>query len=187
MFAGTGYAALQAMDSGPSAEALRAQRAAQNAALERKAGKAKRAARARRARKPNHAASPRRRWAVKADALCDRAYNDAWDLVDPLGPENRAEFFRLLEESLALGDQLVRDLERLGPAPNRRPSAQFMAGVKESQAAGRHMVRALRESLEPSVVEAELNANRRVNERVRRAAQQLGSAGCAQLFDPAQF
>jgi hypothetical protein len=186
-FGGTAYAALSYMDTTQSADALRAERAAKDAVLAHRDQRAKRAARPGRKRSRASSAPAQRRWASRADALCDRAYDDIWAFASAREVKKPDDLMPLLERGVQMGDRLVAGLKRLGPAPNRKAYGRFVRALEASQAADKQALRAMNGRWDAVAFQRLMSTSRTANERLRRMALGLGSVGCSELYDPATF
>jgi hypothetical protein len=187
VFGGTTFAAARVMDSGPDVAAIHAKRAKQNAAAERKERKVRKARRPAAAAVPMSAERRARRWAAKANALCDRTYDDMLALVERSPAATPQGLLRLYDAVLGRSGRFIVRLERLGPAPNRQVHAQLIRELKSGQAADERAVQALKSQWSLSVLERWLQDSVRRSEGLRRLAEQLDAVACSQLFDPLTY
>lgn len=188
---GTTFAAARALDGGTEISEIRAKRAKQEAAAARKE---RRAEKRRDRRQLGAAAVPvaggsrsRRRWAPRANALCDRTYAEILRLVERSPTAGPQDILRLLDASLLVTDRFIVRLEALGPAPNRRVHAQLMRELHASQAADRRAVRALKVRWSSGALAAALQESAQRSESLRSLAERLDAVACSQLFDPIAF
>ncbi|HET8651047.1 MAG TPA: hypothetical protein VFM13_00575 [Gaiellaceae bacterium] len=184
---GTTFAAARALDGGTEISEIRAKRAKQEAVAARKERKAEK-------RQLGAAAAPvaggsrsRRRWAPRANALCDRTYDEILRLVERSPTAGPQDILRLLDASLLVTDRFIVRLEALGPAPNRRVHAQLMRELHASQAADRRAVRALEVRWSSGALAAALQESAQRSESLRSLAERLDAVACSQLFDPIAF
>jgi hypothetical protein len=190
-FGGTAYAALRVMDTGPDAKTLRGERAKQDAAFARREHEAPTRRAMRRKARAAPAATPvsdesraKRRWAAEADAACARAYDAAVELVATSPMKDDRDLIRLLDASLRIGARFISDLERLGPAPNRRLYASLMTKLRAGQKADIRSVRALKAHWSATGFDRMLKESARRNQALQRLTRRLGAAGCSEFFDP---
>jgi hypothetical protein len=187
-FGGTAFAAMRMMDAGPSAEALREARAKQEPAQARKQ---RRAGKRSGGKKPLAAAATpvpdksraRRRWAARADDLCDDAYDEAMDVVATSVESGPQEVLRVFGEALRINSRFIARMKRLGPAPNRRAHAQLMQELQSGQAEDSRNLRRLKARWKLRSFEQMLQDSMRRNRSLRRLALRLGAVSCAELFD----
>jgi hypothetical protein len=189
-FGGTAFAAMRMLDTGPDVQTLREQRAQQQAAHERKRGKTRKRARGRRkkpqagaaaaAAAPSRKRGPRRSWGAKADALCEDAEQESLVLLERYPSRTPTEIVRLLDETVELMAELVRRIERLGPAPNRPVHTRLMRELHASLAKVRQDVAQLKTRFSPARVERALDDPRRTR-AINRMFRQLGSPTCAEI------
>lgn len=190
LLGGTTFAAARALDGGTEISEIRAKRAKQEAAAARKERQAERRAR----RRLGGAAAPvaggsrsRRRWPARANALCDRTYDEIVRLVQRSPTAAPQDILRLLDASLLITDRFIVRLEALGPAPNRRVHAQLMRELHAGQAADRRAVRALKARWSRGTLAVALQESAERSESLRSLAERLDAVACSQLFDPIAF
>ena len=112
-FGGTAFAAMRAMDTGPDAAALRAERVKQQRAHERKQRKRKPSSGRRKgpaAAAPAAVAAPprkrRRSWAARAESICVDAYGDSLALLERYPTKTPQEILQLLDAAVRLSGQV---------------------------------------------------------------------------------
>ena len=141
---------MRAMDTGPDAAALRAERAKQQQAHERRKRERSRPAVGGRpgplpCRQLLRPARKRRRsWAARAETICMDAYGTRWCCSRAIPTKTPQELLQLLDAAVGLSGQVTERIARLGPASNRTLQARLMRELWASLAADRRDLASLK-------------------------------------------
>lgn len=128
-----------------------------------------------------------RGWVAKADAACDRAFDQTRTLAERYPLQTREGMLRFFSAALRVNGRFIARMERLGAAPNRQLHARFLETLTASHAADRQSLYTLRTRWTQRAFEQVIREGVRRSLVLQSLSLRLGSAGCGELFDPGSY